>query len=396
VNSIDEGPSKENTTVLFSFSANGKKCCPMILYPCKRIPENIALSVPAEWGIARSDREWMTCEIFYEYIANIFHSFLFSQGVIFSVVLFVDGHKSHLTYQLSVLCNKLKIQIIVLYPDATRILQPADVAVFRPVKMYWRKAVTDWHAKPSGEVLNKVTFAPLLREVIDFAAEPETLVKGFQACGLHPLNANAVDYTKCLGKKTTRPTNEKICMQDPSTIQRNEDDSMDYAIFVNIAGKEKVEKFRRMNDIISQENNEEFFTLFRLSEYFQENRDHTVILSDESRISMGNDSGQACYQPSTSTGGILETTELIPYETATFTADQFGTVQNNSLNSHKNGDDHGSCSEMWAVQSTGRASSKVSCVIKFVQTEGMKEFLVWPDTPKCKGKGQMERQPQMP
>ena len=99
-----------------------------------------------------------------------FYSFLISQGVIFPVVLFVDGHKSHLTYQLSVLCNKLKIEIIALYPDATRILQPADVAVFRPVKMYWREAVREWHAKHPGEFLNKVTFATLLREFIDFVA----------------------------------------------------------------------------------------------------------------------------------------------------------------------------------------------------------------------------------
>jgi hypothetical protein len=61
---------------------------------------------------------------------------------------------------------------------------------------------------------------------------------------------------KCLGKNITRPTNEKIDRQDPSTIQRNEDASMDYVTFVNIVGKDKVEKYRRMNDIISQENNE--------------------------------------------------------------------------------------------------------------------------------------------
>jgi hypothetical protein len=102
---------------------------------------------------------------------------------------------------------------------------------------------------------------------------------------------------------------------------------MDYATFVNIVGKEKVEKLRRMNDINSQENNEEFFTLFHLWEYFQENRDHTMILSDESRISVGNDCGQLCHQPFTSTGGILETTELTPNETVIFTANQFGTIQ---------------------------------------------------------------------
>ena len=197
------------------------------------------------------------------------------------MVLFIDGHKSHLTYQLSVLCNKLKIEIIALYPNATRILQPADVAVFRRVKIFWWKAVRDWHAKHPGEILNKVTFAPLLREVIDFAAKPETLVTGFQACGVYPLNANAVAYTKCLSKNTTRPTNEKIGRHDPTPIQRNEVASMDYATFVNIVGKGKEDKFRRMNGIISQENNEEFFTQFQLWEYFQENRDHTMILMNQ-------------------------------------------------------------------------------------------------------------------
>ena len=48
---------------------------------------------------------------------------------------------------------------------------------------------------------------------------------------------------------------------------------------------------------------------------------------------------------------------------------------------------------MYVVQSRSSADSEVSCVIKVVQTEGMKEFLVWPDTPKRKGKRQMERQP---
>jgi len=63
VYSIGGGSSKENITVMFSFSANWKKC-PVIVYPYKRIPEKIAQSVPAERGIARSDRGWMKCEVF--------------------------------------------------------------------------------------------------------------------------------------------------------------------------------------------------------------------------------------------------------------------------------------------------------------------------------------------
>ena len=47
--SVDEGSPKENITVMFSFSANGKKFYPMIVYPYKRIPDKIAQSFPAEW-----------------------------------------------------------------------------------------------------------------------------------------------------------------------------------------------------------------------------------------------------------------------------------------------------------------------------------------------------------
>jgi len=65
---------------MFSFSANGKKCCPVIVYPYKRIPEKVAQSVLAEWGIAQSDRGWMMYKVFYEYIANFFTHFLFLKG----------------------------------------------------------------------------------------------------------------------------------------------------------------------------------------------------------------------------------------------------------------------------------------------------------------------------
>jgi hypothetical protein len=81
---------------------------------------------------------------------------------------------------------------------------------------------------------------------------------------------------------------------------------------------------------------------------------------------MGNDCGQACEQPSAYTGRILETTELTPNEAGIFIADQVGTVPSNSLNTHKNGDNHVTCSEMYAMQSTNSASNKVSFVVKVV------------------------------
>jgi len=51
---------------------------------------------------------------------------------------------SHVTMQISNLCTKLWIILICLYSNSTRILQPADIAAFKPSKHLWRKSVLEW------------------------------------------------------------------------------------------------------------------------------------------------------------------------------------------------------------------------------------------------------------
>jgi hypothetical protein len=65
VYSIEQGPLKENIAVMFTFSADVKTCCPVIVYSYKRIPEKISESVPAEWSIAWSDNAWIMAEVFF-------------------------------------------------------------------------------------------------------------------------------------------------------------------------------------------------------------------------------------------------------------------------------------------------------------------------------------------
>lgn len=124
---------------MFSFNAVGQICHSMVIFKYKRIPKNILDSIPPNWGIGRSDTGWMVSETFYEYISNIFYPFLVGSNIKFPVILFVDGHKSHLTYHLSKLCLQLNIILIALYPSAKRILQPADVAAFSSIKAGWKK-----------------------------------------------------------------------------------------------------------------------------------------------------------------------------------------------------------------------------------------------------------------
>lgn len=103
--------------------------------------------MPGEWGIGLSDNGWMKSEIFIEYVEKNLYPHLKNNNVTFPVILFLDGHRMHLTYQLSQLCTKLEIILICLYPDSTRILQPADVASFRPLKSLWKNGFIQWRRK---------------------------------------------------------------------------------------------------------------------------------------------------------------------------------------------------------------------------------------------------------
>lgn len=150
--------------------------------------------------------------------------------------MFVDGHKTHLTYPISKLCTYLKIILIALYPNATRILQPADVSCFRPLKALWKHGVMKWRRNNPFSQLTRAEFAPILNEIISDLV-PESISNGFRACGLCPWNVNAVDFTKCLGKPTNEDPRRHVL---PTT-------SMSFDKFIELVGPAKFEELRSIS-----------------------------------------------------------------------------------------------------------------------------------------------------
>lgn len=105
VHEVDYGKAKANLTVLFSFRAAGVTSPPLIIYPYKQLPSEIGDSFPEEFTVSSSVTSWMKTEIFYEYIANSFYPFLKKQNTECAIILFVDGHKTHLDRKLTCVQN---------------------------------------------------------------------------------------------------------------------------------------------------------------------------------------------------------------------------------------------------------------------------------------------------
>ncbi|KAJ0169285.1 hypothetical protein K1T71_015169 [Dendrolimus kikuchii] len=202
---VDHAQAKSCLTVMFTFSASSDTTPPMVIYPLKRMQVDIRTSVPSHWGLGLSDNGWMNKELFFQYINNVLYPYLLEKKIQFPIVLFIDGHKSHMNYELSESCKEKGIILIALYPNATRILQPADVSAFKPMKNAWKKSVLDWRRKNLTKILTKINFGPIFTMALEKYMNRSS-INGFKACGLYPWNPNAIDFSKCLGKPSSSVT----------------------------------------------------------------------------------------------------------------------------------------------------------------------------------------------
>ncbi|KAI5646769.1 DDE superfamily endonuclease domain-containing protein [Phthorimaea operculella] len=199
-----DNDEKECLTVLVNVSANGDIAPPMVLFPYKRMPKYLKFSVPGSWGLGHSESGWMNMEAFYEYITNVYYPWLVKKEIPLPVILFLDGHTSHISLPLTTFCNEKGIILVALLPNSTHVLQPLNDAVFRPVKDTWRATVREFMVKNNYTKLKRTDFAPEVQKCFDRCLKPETIKSGFECCGLYPFDPNNINYVKLLSKVKKR------------------------------------------------------------------------------------------------------------------------------------------------------------------------------------------------
>lgn len=200
------------------------KACPMILR-----------NFPKGWGIGRSENGWMTCPVFYEYITNVFYPWLENMKIKRHIVLFLDGHVSHLSLQLSEFCSSNDIHLVTLYPHATHLKQPMDVVAFAQLKKHWKTAVNDWKFENEKMQFPKQKFASLLETILP---KLKGMASGFKKCGLFPFTPIIITNTrhwqanKVDNCELEFSFNERFCFLDYTEREM---------------GKEKMENFKKKN-----------------------------------------------------------------------------------------------------------------------------------------------------
>ncbi|KAI5636428.1 DDE superfamily endonuclease domain-containing protein [Phthorimaea operculella] len=205
VYSVTPGGEKDCVTVLLTANAAGELAPPAVLFKySNEVPSRISKLAPEGWGLGHNQKGWMTGEAFYEYMTNIFYPWVQKNKIDLPIIFFLDGHCSHTTLPLSNFCREHNITLISLYPNATQLLQPMDLAVFRPLKRIWKATVYKWRTENQFVKLKKENFCPLLKQALD-QLNPSWIINGFRKSGLCPLNPDNVDYSKCVTRQKVLP-----------------------------------------------------------------------------------------------------------------------------------------------------------------------------------------------
>lgn len=182
---------------MLSGNAAGQPTPVLLILAGKRMPNQINTYLPNTWCANVSDSGWMNCDIFYDYVTKKFYPWLQENQIHTPVVLFVDGHVSHRSLNLSKFCLEKGIILISLIPNSTHLLQPMDVVVFGPTKRKWAAMLKDFRrANQKMERMPKEIFVRLLNECLNECLTMSTLQSSFSKTALYPFDANNFNFSQ--------------------------------------------------------------------------------------------------------------------------------------------------------------------------------------------------------
>ena len=125
----------------------------------------------AVYGI--SDSGWMDGANFLSWFTKLLLSAVSYLTETAPVLLFLDGHHSHISLELIRRAHGSNVLLLCLPPNTTHLLQPLDVGVFAPMKSAWRAILKRYKLETKGQRVGKEDFPSLIAKLWDTSFTPQ-------------------------------------------------------------------------------------------------------------------------------------------------------------------------------------------------------------------------------
>ena len=182
--------SKGATSIMFAGTAEGVLLEPYVVYKAKNMWNTWTEGGPPKTRYNNSKSGWFDKMCFEDWFRTVVVPWCKKNTS--PKVLVGDNLSSHFSFDVLKLCVENQVSFVCLVPNTTHLTQPLDVSFFAPMKRCWRKILKSWKLENhSHTTLPKCEFPRLLKELLN-SLKYDNLVSGFKACGIYPLNPNAV------------------------------------------------------------------------------------------------------------------------------------------------------------------------------------------------------------
>lgn len=178
---------QEWVTTIECISAAGKALPPLIIFKAKDTNSSwIPKHTPLDWRFTTSSSGWTSDSHGFEWLTKVFEPCTRPNIRSQRRLLIMDGHSSHITARVISFCVNNAIDLLVIPPHCSHILQPLDVGVFSPLKQALA-AETDAISRLHAGRIQRVEWTDMLIRARAKAFSLHNISSSWKATGLEPL-----------------------------------------------------------------------------------------------------------------------------------------------------------------------------------------------------------------
>jgi len=174
-------------TLVACVGASGFVVPPMFIVPGKRLNRDVLDSCPIAGSVVSvSPRGFMNSNLFIQWLVHFENNV--PGDVKRPIVLVYDGYGSHYNEDIILKAIQIKVILILLPANATHLIQPLDIAVFKPFKTVLKQRMEAFMIENASTSYSKkdaieISSAAWTEGIINKA---ENIVSGFKASGIWP------------------------------------------------------------------------------------------------------------------------------------------------------------------------------------------------------------------
>lgn len=200
---------QEWITAIECISAAGLAIPPLLIYKAKHTNTAwIPADTPPDWHFSTSSSGWTSNSHAFEWLTRVFEPATRPDDPLERRLLIADGHSSHITAKVIAYAMEHAIDLLILPPHCSHILQPLDVGIFAPLKRALA-AETDTIARLDPGRISRVEWTSMYIRAREKALTQSNIKSGWRATGLEPLSPITV-LEKIVTKPTATPSTHHI------------------------------------------------------------------------------------------------------------------------------------------------------------------------------------------